>query len=126
MSDHVEQPTPVPNNSEPIQDLVMRDIGERKRLGIERYGVALQAGNGRDMLRDAYEEALDLAIYLRGAIAERDAPRVPEGAAQFRDRGGDLWRRVPDNGGGYRLDGTPGPLWARETIEASYGPIRRA
>jgi hypothetical protein len=33
----------------------------------------LQAFNGRDALRDAYEEALDLACYLRQAIAERDA-----------------------------------------------------
>jgi hypothetical protein len=34
----------------------------------ERYGVPLQADNGRD----AYEEALDLAAYLRQELAQRD------------------------------------------------------
>ena len=33
---------------------------------------SLQAFNGRDALRDAYEEALDLCQYLRQALYERD------------------------------------------------------
>ena len=32
----------------------------------------LQAFNGRDSLKDAYEEALDLCVYLRTAIYEKD------------------------------------------------------
>jgi hypothetical protein len=32
----------------------------------------LQPHNGRDCLMDAYQEALDLAMYLRQAIFERD------------------------------------------------------
>lgn len=68
----MEQPAPIPNNSVPIVDLVMQDMLERKRIGLERYGVALQASNGRDSLQDAYEEALDLAIYLRQVIEERN------------------------------------------------------
>lgn len=67
-----DQPLPVVNGSQDIQSMVLADIVARRQVGIERYGTALQAGNGRDMLRDAYEEALDLAIYLRGCIAERD------------------------------------------------------
>lgn len=55
-----------------VQDRVIADIEERKRVGMERYGTLLRPRNGRDMLRDAYEEALDLAIYLRGALDERD------------------------------------------------------
>lgn len=42
-----------------------------KRLGIERYGTPVQAGNGRKALVDAYQEALDLAVYLRQEIEER-------------------------------------------------------
>jgi hypothetical protein len=45
----------------------------RKVVGLKRYGTLLQPFNGRDALRDAYEEALDLAQYLRQAIEERDA-----------------------------------------------------
>lgn len=65
------QPLPIPNDRTAIQDLVIADILSRKKLGVRRYGSALQAGNGRDALRDAYEEALDLAVYLRQVIEER-------------------------------------------------------
>lgn len=66
-----DQPLPVPNGSRDIQSLVMEDIARRRQVGVERYGTPLQAHNGRDALRDAYEEALDLAMYLRQAIEER-------------------------------------------------------
>lgn len=63
-----DQALPVVNDRPFIQDLVIADIEERKQHGIRKYGTALQSGNGRDMLLDAYEEALDLAIYLRGLL----------------------------------------------------------
>ena len=71
-----DQPLPVPNDSQDIQSMVIADIEARRELGIRRYGTALQAHNGRDALRDAYEEALDLAVYLRQVIAERDGGGV--------------------------------------------------
>ena len=49
----------------------MADIEARRAVGVKRYGVELLTHNGRDALTDAYQEALDLAIYLRQAIAER-------------------------------------------------------
>jgi hypothetical protein len=55
--------------------MVREDLEARERLGIERYGTALAPHNGRDALRDAYEEALDLACYLRQAMEERDGCR---------------------------------------------------
>ena len=66
------QPNPSVNSNPIIQELVMEDMKGRLALGIERYGTGLQAHNGRDMLLDAYEEALDLSVYLRGMIYERD------------------------------------------------------
>jgi hypothetical protein len=69
-----DQPLPVVNGRDDIQTMVIADIEARRQVGIQRYGTALQAHNGRDMLRDAYEEALDLAVYLRGVIEERDRP----------------------------------------------------
>lgn len=68
-----DQPLPVKNDGEYVQHMVIRDVEARLKVGVERYGTGLQAHNGRDMLRDAYEEALDLATYLRGLIAERDS-----------------------------------------------------
>lgn len=67
-----DQPTPVLNSNPAIWDLVQLDMKERDAVGRERYGTPLQANNGRDMLVDAYQEALDLSCYLRGAIFERD------------------------------------------------------
>lgn len=64
------QPLPAPNAGTPIWELVIADMRERDQIGRERYGTPLQAHNGRDALQDAYEEALDLAVYLRQAIEE--------------------------------------------------------
>lgn len=66
------QPSPTPNQHPPVWPLVMVDMAGRDKLGRERYGTPLQPHNGRDALRDAYEEALDLAVYLRAAMYERD------------------------------------------------------
>lgn len=54
-----------------VAALVHADIERRIGLGVRQYGERLAAHNGRDALQDAYEEALDLALYLRQALAER-------------------------------------------------------
>jgi hypothetical protein len=69
----MEQPDPIPNDRTPIADLVVADVVARKEHGTRTYGTPLQPFNGRDALRDAYEEALDLVVYLRQVIEERDA-----------------------------------------------------
>ena len=68
-----EQPRPIIRGAArpSIQEIVRRDLDAREQVGVERYGTALYPHNGRDALRDAYEEALDLACYLRQAMAER-------------------------------------------------------
>ncbi len=75
-----DQPLPVKTDGPAIQDLVIADIEERKRLGLKRYGSLLKANNGRDALLDAYQEALDLAMYLKQEIEERDARNAAAGA----------------------------------------------
>lgn len=98
-----DQPPPQPTSGPSILTLVRQDLVERERVGIERYGVPLQAHNGRDALVDAYQEALDLAAYLRQALAERDtpAPARVDGAHDRRTRAAAL-REAAD-----RID--PGP-----------------
>ena len=78
-----DQPLPVPNDNPSVHSMLMADIEARRELGVRRYGVALQAGNGRDALRDAYEEILDCAVYLRQAIEERDMARRAGEAARL-------------------------------------------
>ncbi len=53
-----------------IWPLVLKDIEDRDKVGRERYGRPLTAFNGKDALWEAYEEALDLVVYLRQAIYE--------------------------------------------------------
>lgn len=67
-----EQPAPVANDKPATWDLVMTDMQDRDGEGRRKYGVPLQPHNGRDSLVDAYQEALDLVVYLRNAIFERD------------------------------------------------------
>jgi hypothetical protein len=67
------EPKPIPNSGTSMHDLVILDMLERKRFGLSKYGTLLQAHNGRKALRDAYEEILDLAVYLRQAIEEQDS-----------------------------------------------------
>ena len=67
-----EQPSPTVNDRPAVWDLVMADMASRDRVGESRYGTRLQPDNGRDSLTDAYQEALDLAVYLRSVIFERD------------------------------------------------------
>lgn len=66
-----EQKCPVANDGTPIFDLVIADMEARKMLGYGRYGVYLQAHNGRDALIDLYQELLDACVYLRQAIEEQ-------------------------------------------------------
>jgi hypothetical protein len=86
----IEQPAPVANDNPPswpmvIEDLrclryapptselVIADAAARDDLGLRRYGVRLQPGNGRNSLVDAYDEAMDLAVYLKTALLETEA-----------------------------------------------------
>lgn len=65
------EPPPTPNGGPSMHDLLIADIQSRKQFGLTKYGTILQANNGRDALQDAYEEAIDLIVYLRQAIEER-------------------------------------------------------
>lgn len=57
-------------SNDQMHDLVIEDMRKRKEFGLAKYGTILQAGNGRNALQDAYEEVLDLAVYLRQKIEE--------------------------------------------------------
>lgn len=72
-----------------VHDRVADDLYVRRAKGLKEYGRTLQPHNGRDALWDAYEEALDLACYLRQAWEEQQRDRVitvtdPEKIAKLR------------------------------------------
>lgn len=60
-----------------IESRVCADIAARQAVGLKKYGMTLEdnpAGRvGR--LRHAYEEALDLAVYLKWELEKAEAGR---------------------------------------------------
>jgi hypothetical protein len=53
-----------------IEARVCEDIASRQRLGIAKYGVTVEQSDEKfkAWLQHAYEEALDMAVYLKRAI----------------------------------------------------------
>jgi hypothetical protein len=80
------QPAPIPNEDISLWNLVRQDLislmlnfdpmpliddaQERDEFGFQQYGTHLQAHNGRDFDADAYQECLDMVVYLRGWYEE--------------------------------------------------------
>ena len=64
---------PTPKGTGPnIADLVIKDVEARAEIGLKKYGEKLKAHNGRNALWDAYQEAIDLCVYLRQKIQEEE------------------------------------------------------
>ena len=64
-----KQPKPTGEGTA-VYPLVLQDICTRVTMGKKKHGVLLRTNNGRNPLIDAYQEALDLVMYLRQAIEE--------------------------------------------------------
>ena len=57
-----------------IAKIVQEDIEARAQLGEKKYGGRLEVGSRNNMispLQNAYEEVLDLALYLKQELLER-------------------------------------------------------
>lgn len=67
-----QSPSSVTDDGPRIHDLVAEDVYDRMLVGVERYGTPLSPRDGRDVLWEAYEDALDLVVSLRQAIWDRD------------------------------------------------------
>lgn len=83
---YTPQPAPIKRTTTPIHDLViidlidssfaggrellMKEINDRKAIGLAEYGTPLQAHNGRDCEKDAIEEMADMICYLKQGIIE--------------------------------------------------------
>ena len=58
------QPLPTGNDRPVMHEVVIEELRKRLEVGIRRYGQPLQPFNGRDAAQDAFEEVLDLSVYL--------------------------------------------------------------
>lgn len=69
----VHEPTPTETpQSRPVLDEVVADLKARSETGRIKYGTLLKTHNGRNALMDAYQEALDLAMYLKQRLMEME------------------------------------------------------
>lgn len=77
------QPAPTFGNGEIVVDSlidwirerdpeVLEAIIERKQVGVERYGQALQTNDGRNTLADMVQELLDAIIYAHKGVMESE------------------------------------------------------
>jgi hypothetical protein len=78
-SPYAEVPTPLTTDDlpkapeePPVWDLVRADMDAREAFGNEHFGVPFTTATKKDGLREAYEEVLDAALYLRHALYARD------------------------------------------------------
>ena len=69
MTHAIPQPPPT-EGQKIVVDCVIQDLHLRAEAGKKKYGTYLKTHNGRNALVDAYQEALDLAMYLKQAILE--------------------------------------------------------
>lgn len=67
-----DQPLPTPGGQS-VTRAVMADLAAREARGVATYGRSLETFNGRDAVRDLYEELLDASQYCRQWLMEREA-----------------------------------------------------
>lgn len=67
-----EQNLPIHSDGPDITNLVRADLELRAKKGVETYGKRLNPFNGRNSLIDAYQEALDLGVYLKQRLVEEE------------------------------------------------------
>jgi hypothetical protein len=81
MSNLIDPQPPPKNVGGDVWLLVLEDMAARRDFGLAKYGQPVQVGCGRDALIDAYQEVLDLAVYLRKEIeARKRIPPMPHDA----------------------------------------------
>lgn len=67
-----KQTTPPHTGNTRVLDSVLSDLKTRAEMGKQKYGHYLETQNGRNSLQDAYEECLDLCMYLKQRILEEE------------------------------------------------------
>jgi hypothetical protein len=64
-----DQAAPIPGKGD-VQRILIAAMEERRDYGVKKYGQPVMSFNGRSALQDAWEEALDLLVYLTQARLE--------------------------------------------------------
>lgn len=65
-----DQPAPKPGGY-PVQAVLIEALKQRMEFGLKKYGRPLETNNGRDPLRDMWEEMLDMVSYFTQFVLEQ-------------------------------------------------------
>lgn len=57
--------------------MLLHLLNEREEYGVSKYGQTLMSHTGRDPLRDAWEEAMDLWAYMSQLVIEQGSQWTP-------------------------------------------------
>jgi hypothetical protein len=91
-----------------LRAALVAKVEERRSKSLAKYGVLLQAWNGRDAIGDALDAAVDLASYLRQGMIEWGAPNGDAEVADALASAYSAARRGRSSGAGRPADGVPG------------------
>lgn len=80
----IPEPQPV-GHGQKVLPFVLDQLRRRAEMGKAKYGDFLKIDNGRDAIMDAYQELLDLTMYLGQAILEREERRKKVGYYYYGD-----------------------------------------
>lgn len=72
MADAYHNNPPPRHGRESVLPRVLVDLNTRAYHGLKKYGTTLHTHNGRCAMQDAYEEALDLVMYLKQKLMEQE------------------------------------------------------
>ncbi len=61
-----------------IEALVCADIAKRQQVGLRKYGMTVAENplTHAEWLKHAYEECLDMAVYLKRAMSEKGGEKL--------------------------------------------------
>jgi hypothetical protein len=71
-TDVIKPQPPLKDSTGDVWLEVIKDMQERREFGIKKYGKPVQPFNGRKPLMNAYQEILDLIVYFKQELMERD------------------------------------------------------
>lgn len=74
MDNNTPQPKPQ-SGKKIVLFAVLNDFEQRAEMGKKKYGTYLETHNGRNALVDAYQEAMDLVMYLKQRLMEEENER---------------------------------------------------
>ena len=75
-NDLVELTHSIANLNSISLNVLVEECYKRDELGLQRYGTRLQPFNGRDSLKDALQEILDLLVYMKNVVLEKEMKNV--------------------------------------------------